>query len=175
MHCPSTHTLAWCMNVVVWMSLPDYHCVSCAIASMALPYTITLTSLFAMVSLQTLPTAPDCTMACCAALMPAGTLAAAVTAVLCTHFRVPHVLRLGYGPVQGLIQAADDEASVTAVAATPADSVAVAAAVASVTGGATGAAAGAGSGIACWSALALTSNGEQSWCGHNWLNMQWGH
>jgi hypothetical protein len=83
----------------------------------------------------------------------------AVSAVLCTHFRVPDVLRLGYGPVQGLIQAADDEASMTAVAATPDDS-AAAGAGAGASGGATGAAGGIDGGIACWSALALTSNGE---------------
>ena len=116
----------------------------------------------------------ECATACCAALVLAGTLAAAVSAVLCTHFRVPHVLRLGYGPVQGLIQAADDEVSVTAVAATPADASA-AGASAGVSGGATGAAAGTGCGIACWSALALTSNGEGCWGGHAWLIMQWGH
>lgn len=85
---------------------------------------------------------------CCYCGCCTGMVASAVSAVLCTHFRVSTVLRLGYGPVQALIQAAEEDAG--AAAATPA-----AAPGADAAGGAA-----ADSGISCWSALALTSSGE---------------
>lgn len=43
----------------------------------------------------------------CFAFMRVG-LADAVSAVLCSHFKVPSVLHLGYGPVEPLMQAAGD-------------------------------------------------------------------
>lgn len=84
----------------------------------------------------------------------AGALANAVAAVLCTHFGVPDVQRLGYGSVQCLLREAAEEE----------DSGGSGVAAASSTGSPSAAAAGgagdsraADSGPACWTALALTS------------------
>lgn len=78
---------------------------------------------------------------------PAGAITRAVSAALCSHFKVAHVLRLGYGPVQGLMREAEETAGLAATPSGPpqgADATAPA-----ITGG-----------TACWSALALTSNGK---------------
>lgn len=83
----------------------------------------------------------------------------AVSAALCTHFQVPSVLRLGYGPVQGLVQAAQEDTGLSGAIATAArtstpsaddDPASTAGAASTASGGS----------VACWSALALTSTGE---------------
>jgi hypothetical protein len=73
------------------------------------------------------------------------------------HFKVPDVLRLGYGPVQGLIQAAKEDAGMAGASAAAAGSDAEPADAGAAAGDA---GAAAESSVVHWPALALTSSGE---------------
>lgn len=94
------------------------------------------------------PILPTWLSSCCKNhISPAGAIARAVSAALCSHFKVGHVLRLGYGPVQGLMREAEETAVLAATPSGPPQ-------------GADGAAAVSSGETACWPALALTSNGK---------------